>query len=278
MNYVDIAILLGVGLAAGGLGALTGIGGGVVIVPVLTLGFGLPAQLAIGASIFGVIATSTGAARRVLSSGLTNLRVGLILQIAASGGALVGVVIAHLVSSGILILVFGIVLLPTAVFSYLASAKPNVQAVENDRISARFALGGSYIEADGSTQRYGVIRLGRGFTVMIGAGLLSALLGIGSGVFKVLALDRLMRLPFRVSTATSNFMIGITAATGAGFYLSHGDTPPLVAAPVVLGMFAGSAIGARFLTRLHVTWLRRLFTAVLLAVAVEMILRGTGVA
>lgn len=278
MNYADIIILLVVGFAAGGLGALTGIGGGVVIVPVLTLGFGLPAQLAIGASIFGVIATSSGAARRVLASGLTNLRVGLVLQIAASGGAVLGVFIAHLISSGTLILVFGIVLLPTSVLSYFASVGQEEKTTANSRLAAWLALGGSYTEADGGIRRYGVTRLGRGFAVMIGAGLLSALLGIGSGVFKVLAMDRLMRLPFRVSTATSNFMIGITAATGAGYYLGHGDTPPLVAAPIVLGMLAGAALGARFLTRLRVVWLRRLFTAVLVAVAVEMILRGLGLA
>ena len=114
--------------------------------------------------------------------------------------------------------------------------------------------------------------------MMIGAGLLSALLGIGSGVFKVLAMDRFMRLPFRVSTATSNFMIGITAATGAGYYLSHGDTPPLVVAPIVLGILAGSALGASLLPRIRVVSLRRLFTLVLSLVAVEMILRGLGVA
>lgn len=278
MSYLDIGLLIVVGMAAGGLGALTGMGGGVVVVPVLTLGFGLPAQLAIGASIFGVVATSIGAARRVMASGLTNLRVGLVLQVAASGGALIGVVIAHFVSSQALILVFGIMLLPTVVLSYVSATGHEAPVRESSRAAAWFGLSGSYTEADGSTRSYGVIGLGRGFAMMIGAGLLSALLGIGSGVFKVLAMDRFMRLPFRVSTATSNFMIGITAATGAGYYLSHGDTPPLVVAPIVLGILAGSALGARLLPRIRVVSLRRLFTLVLSLVAVEMILRGLGVA
>ncbi|MGA7966357.1 MAG: sulfite exporter TauE/SafE family protein [Gammaproteobacteria bacterium] len=278
MSYLDIGLLIVVGMAAGGLGALTGMGGGVVIVPVLTLGFGLPAQLAIGASIFGVVATSIGAARRVMASGLTNLRAGLVLQVAASGGALIGVVIAHLVSSQALILVFGIMLLPTVVLSYVSATGHEAPVRECSRSAAWFGLGGSYTEADGSTRSYGVIGLGRGFAMMIGAGLLSALLGIGSGVFKVLAMDRFMCLPFRVSTATSNFMIGITAATGAGYYLSHGDTPPLVVAPIVLGILAGSALGARLLPLIRVVSLRRLFTLVLSLVAVEMILRGLGVA
>ncbi len=278
MSYLDIGLLIAVGLAAGGLGALTGMGGGVVVVPVLTLGFGLPVQWAIGASIFGVIATSVGAAHRVMVSGLTNLRVGLVLQVAASGGALIGVVIAHFISSQVLILVFGIMLLPTVVLSYVSMTSRETPVTESSRAAVWFGLGGSYTRADGRVRSYGVIGLGRGFAVMIGAGLLSALLGIGSGAFKVLAMDRFMRLPFRVSTATSNFMIGITAATGAGYYLSHGDTPPLVVAPIVLGILAGSALGARLLPRIHVAGLRRLFTLVLALVAVEMILRGLGVA
>lgn len=278
MSHLDIGILFAVGVVAGGLGALTGMGGGVVVVPVLTLAFGLPAQLAIGASIFGVVATSIGAARRVMVSGLSNLRVGLVLQVAASGGALIGVAVAHLVSSRVLILVFGIMLLPTALLSQMSAAGHEKPAVDNSPVADRLALGGRYTEADGTSHAYGVTGVGRGFVTMIGAGLLSALLGIGSGAFKVLAMDRFMRLPFRVSTATSNFMIGITAATGAGYYLSHGDTPPLVVAPIVLGILAGSALGARLLGRLPVTGLRWIFTLVLAAVAVEMILRGVGVA
>jgi len=278
MSYLDIGVLLLVGMAAGGLGALTGMGGGVVVVPVLTLGFGLPAQLAIGASIFGVVATSIGAARRVMMSGLTNLRAGLVLQVAASGGALIGVAIAHVASSRVLILVFGVMLLPTAVLSQITSAGHETPIAENSPLAERLGLGGRYTEADGQPRPYGVAGVGRGFAMMVGAGLLSALLGIGSGAFKVLAMDRFMRLPFRVSTATSNFMIGITAATGAGYYLSHGDTPPLVVAPIVLGILAGSALGARLLPRLPVAGLRWIFTLVLAAVAVEMILRGLGVA
>lgn len=277
MSHLDIGILFAVGVVAGGLGALTGMGGGVVVVPVLTLAFGLPAQLAIGASIFGVVATSIGAARRVMVSGLSNLRVGLVLQIAASGGALIGVAVAHLVSSRVLILVFGIMLLPTALLSQMSAAGHEKPSVGNSPLADRLALDGRYTEADGTSRAYGVTGVGRGFVTMIGAGLLSALLGIGSGAFKVLAMDRFMRLPFRVSTATSNFMIGITAATGAGYYLSHGDTPPLVVAPIVLGILAGSALGARLLGRLPVTGLRWIFTLVLAAVAVEMILRGVGV-
>lgn len=277
MHLLDIAMLLLTGMAAGALGALTGLGGGVVVVPVLTLGFGLPAQLAIGTSIFGVVATSLGATRRVMASGLTNLRVGLVLQLAASAGALAGVAIAHQITSRTLILVFGVMLLPTVVLTHLSSRHHETHLSEDSRLAAWLGLGASYTESEGTRRAYGVTGVVKGFAVMGGAGLLSALLGIGSGVFKVLAMDRFMRLPFRVSTATSNFMIGMTAATGAGFYLGHGDSPPLVVAPVVLGVLAGAGLGARLLPRIRVAGLRRLFALVLAAVAVEMILRGAGV-
>ncbi|MBU6469074.1 MAG: sulfite exporter TauE/SafE family protein [Gammaproteobacteria bacterium] len=273
-SLMVIVILLG-SIFAGGLGSLTGLGGGMVIVPLLTLGFHLPLIDAVGVSLFAVIATSAGAAPRFVGTGMNNVRAGLFLQIAASSGALLGAWAAHLLPSRWLFVIFGVVLLQAAALSFKPTRSDQAGASASSPLALKLRLNSKYEQA-GEWIPYHVTRVLPGFAVMVGAGFLSALLGIGSGAFKVLAMDKLMKMPFRVSTATSNFMIGMTAATSAGFYLTHGDTSPLIAGTVILGVLTGSYAGAHWVAVLPVKILRRVFAVVLILVALQMLFKGVG--
>ncbi|MGH8378286.1 MAG: sulfite exporter TauE/SafE family protein [Gammaproteobacteria bacterium] len=273
-SLMVLVILLG-GIAGGAIGSITGLGGGMVIVPLLTLVFHLPMPEAVGVSLFGVIATSTGAAPRFVGTGMNNVRAGLFLQVAASSGALLGAYSAHFLPAKLLFIIFGLVLLYSGIMSFMPTHSDVAGAPRSSALALRLRLNSKYQQGD-QWINYNVTRVVPGFGVMIGAGFLSALLGIGSGAFKVLAMDRLMKMPFRVSTATSNFMIGMTAATSAGFYLSHGDTSPLMAGTVVLGVLVGAYIGSHWLATLGVKTLRRVFTVVLILVALQMLAKGLG--
>jgi hypothetical protein len=273
---LTVLVVLFGGFAAGIIGALTGLGGGLVIVPLLTLVLHLPLTQAVGISLFGVIATSTGAAPRFVGTGLSNVRLALFLQVAASSGALLGALISHQLPARLLFLVFGVVMLYSAVMSFLPGTHDRAGAKVDSPLARRFRLASRYRDGDEWVD-YRVTAVSPAFGIMVGAGFLSALLGIGSGVFKVLAMDKLMRLPFKVSTATSNFMIGMTAATSAGYYLSHGDVSPLIAGSVIVGVLAGAYLGAHWMKVLPVLALRRVFAVVLSFVAVDMLLKGFGV-
>jgi uncharacterized membrane protein YfcA len=272
-----VLIFLG-SVLAGLLGALVGLGGGVLIVPLLTLAFGLPIEYAIGASIISVIATSSGAAAAYVRDRITNLRVGMFLEIATTVGAVCGAFIAGLINPAVLYIVFGVVLLISAAPLVFKLGEELPRGVKSDRWANRLNLNGSYPDAYLGEVHYRATRTPYGFTMMYVAGLISGLLGIGSGTFKVLAMDTLMRLPMKVSTTTSNFMIGVTAAASAGIYFSRGDIRPVIAAPVALGILVGALVGARVLTRLHNKTVRLIFLPVLCIIAAEMILRGFGVA
>src|SRR5215469_3260613 len=264
-------------IAAGLLGSLVGLGGGVLIVPLLTLVFGFPIYFAIGASIISVIATSSGAAAAYVKERITNLRVGMFLELATTTGAICGAFLAGLLAPNFLSAMFGVILLISAAPLVFKLGEDLPQGIKNDRLANWLHLNGSY--PDRHLQRevsYEVMRTPLGLAMMYVAGLISGLLGIGSGTFKVLALDEAMRLPIKVSTTTSNFMIGVTAAASAGIYFSRGDIPPLVAAPVALGILGGALVGARLLARISNKLLRLLFLLVLIVSAVEMILHGTG--
>jgi uncharacterized membrane protein YfcA len=270
---LTVALIVLGGVAAGAIGSLTGLGGGVVMVPLLTLAFHLPMPEAVGVSLLGVIATSTGAAPRFVGTGLSNARVALFLQVAASSGALAGALVAHRLPLRFLFTLFGIVLAASAFMTFtprpsdLAGPPRSSALARRLRFPSRYQHGGRWIP-------YQVVGVVPGFLLMIGAGLISALLGIGSGAFKVLAMDRVMKLPFRVSTATSNFMIGITAATSAGFYLSNGDIPPVIAGAAILGVLVGASAGARLVRVLSGRTLRSLFAALLSVVALRMLFEG----
>jgi uncharacterized membrane protein YfcA len=257
---------------AGFLGALTGLGGGVVVVPALTLLLGVDMKYAIGASLVSVIATSSGAAAAYVREGFSNIRIGMFLEIATTIGATVGAFLASRFSTHALAIVFGLILLQAAYMSF-KGVPETAERVPSDALATRLRLGGDYPVA-GALETYGVRNVPAGFAMMFGAGALSGLLGIGSGAVKVLAMDRVMRIPFKVSTTTSNFMIGVTAAASAGLYLKNGYIDPRVAMPVMLGVLAGALLGAKVLVHARVKTLRIVFAAVILVLAIEMIVNG----
>ncbi len=272
MTILGITLLVGVGsVTAGLLGALTGLGGGIVIVPMLTLLFHVDIRYAIGASLVSVIATSSGAAAAYVREGYTNIRVGMLLEVATTTGALLGAFIAGYVSTGAIAVIFGLILL----YSAWRSTRPLQEHVdaEPDPWSRRLRLASTYPSATGK-RAYTVHRVPFGFVMMIGAGIISGLLGIGSGAVKVLAMDQAMRLPFKVSTTTSNFMIGVTAAASAGVYLHRGYIEPGLALPVMLGVLGGALLGARLLAEASTRRLRTLFTIVLVVLALQMLYKG----
>ena len=263
-------ILLGGAFCAGILGSLTGLGGGVILIPLLTLGFGYDIRYAIGASLIASIATSSGAAAAYIREGITNIRIGMFLEIATTSGAIAGAVIAVLIPTHIVAIMFGFVLL----FSSLMSLRKKVMHISaNSPFAEKLKLGSSYPTPEGVVN-YGVKNVGGGYLIMTLAGILSGILGIGSGAVKVVAMDIMMRVPFKVSTTTSNFMVGITTATGAVVYLQRGYIQPGLALPIIIGVLAGSLLGTRILIRADVKWLRLLFSIVIGIMALEMIYNG----
>jgi len=273
LNTLEFTALVGLGaLAAGFLGALTGLGGGVVIVPLLTILFGVDIHYAIGAALVSVIATSSGAAAAYVREGYSNIRVGIFLEVATTVGALVGAALVLHLRVSVISILFGIVLLYSAYASMTDHAHSSANA-KPDRIATWLKMDSTYPTAEG-LESYRVRGVPQGFALMFVAGVLSGLLGIGSGAVKVLAMDKAMKLPFKVSTTTSNFMIGVTAAAGAGIYLSRGYIDPGLAMPVMLGVLTGSLMGARVLAGAKVKVLRAVFSAVIAVLAVEMIYQG----
>jgi hypothetical protein len=266
-------LILGGAFLAGLLGSLTGLGGGMVIVPLLTIGFGVDLHYAIGASLISVIATSSGAAAAYVKEGYTNIRLGMLLEIATTTGALGGAFLAGVISTSVIAYLFAGML----VFSAYLSARPRVEHISVERSdpwAEPLRLTSTYPTASG-LQQYGVTHVPVGFGLMFIAGILSGLLGIGSGALKVLAMDNAMRLPFKVSTTTSNFMIGVTAAASAGVYLRRGYVDPALSFPVMLGVLAGALLGARLLSHIHTRRLRQIFAVVILALAIEMVYKAS---
>jgi len=273
-----IAVLL-TSVGAGVVGAVLGLGGGILLVPILTMAYGVDIHYAMGASIISVIATSSGAAAAYLRTGLSNLRIGLFLVMATISGALTGALLTDVVPVQWLEVILGLALAYSAyaTFAQLGVELP-AEANDDDPLAVRFGLDGVYYDRRlGQDVKYRATRVRSGFVAMFGAGVLSGLLGIGSGAFKVLAMDYLMRLPMKVSTATSNFMIGITAAASAGIYFTRGDIHPLIAAPVALGVLLGAYLGTAVMARMRNTTVRKAFLPVIAYLALSMILRGLGV-
>ena len=278
LSLVMLLFIFGGAVLAGVVGSLVGLGGGVLLVPMLTLAFGLPIQYAIGTSIVAVIATSSGSAAAYVRDHLTNMRVGLFLEMATTIGAISGAFLAGFLVPKLLFVIFGVVLLIAAVPLVFKIGEELPKGVRDDRWAKWLHLSGSYPDRRlGREVSYQVTRTPIGLAMMYVAGVLSGLLGIGSGTLKVIAMDTVMRLPMNVSTTTSNFMIGVTAAASAGIYFSRGDIPPLIAAPVALGVLAGAFIGSRLLIRLSNKTLRLIFLPVLMIIAIQMVMRGLGV-
>jgi hypothetical protein len=269
-----VLTLLSISVAAGFLGSLIGLGGGIVIVPVLTLLYGIDIRYAIGASIVSVIATSSGAAAAYVREHLTNLRAAMLLELGTTSGAISGAFLAGTLHSQRLFVIFGI-LMGCSALAMLYRIKGRDRHVPPDPWADALHLHGSYFdEALNCAIPYRIAHTRLGLVLMYFAGMISGLLGIGSGALKVPAMDLAMRIPIKVSTATSNFMIGVTAAASAGVYFSRGDIDPVIAAPVAIGVVLGAALGSKVLSRADNCAIRLLFVIVLLIISVQMILKG----
>jgi uncharacterized protein len=269
--------IFAISVAAGFVGALAGVGGGIFVVPALTLLFGVDIRLAIGASIVSVIATSSGSAAAYVRDQMTDLHVGMFLELATVSGAIGGALLTSIVAPALLFVLLGLVLLGSAVLQLVRLADVPKEAGDPSPAAVRLRLVGSYPDRnEGRTISYAARRIPLGFVLMGCAGLVSGLLGIGSGALKVLAMDGAMGLPIKVSSATSNFMIGVTAAASAGIYLSRGDVDPRLAAPVALGVLGGAVVGARILPHLSSRTVRRIFVPVLVLIGLQTLARGLG--
>ena len=265
-------ILLVSAYLAGLLGSLTGLGGGVVVIPVLTLGFGVDFHYAIGAALVASIATSSGSGSAYVKEGITNIRLGMFLEIATTIGAVVGAIIAVWLNNSAIAIIYGCVLILTAAMQQ--RRKSDHDGVVGSDLARRLKLFGTWPQRDGSMKAYQLRGVGGGFSVMLLAGVLSGILGIGSGVLKVIAMDGIMKVPFKVSTTTSNFMMGVTACASAVVYIQRGNIVPGIACPVLIGVLFGALTGARLLKKLDVRLLRQIFCIAILLVAFNMIWQG----
>jgi uncharacterized membrane protein YfcA len=273
LNVLEFTFLVWIGsLAAGFLGALTGLGGGVVLVPLLTIFFHVDLRYAIGASLVSVIATSSGSAAAYVREGFSNIRIGMFLEIATTLGALLGAYLTAKVPANAIAIIFGVVLTYSAYVSRRIRPRSAVEQPP-DPLATKLKMNGTFPDTSG-LRSYNVYNVPTGFGVMFGAGALSGLLGIGSGALKVVAMDQAMKIPFKVSTTTSNFMIGVTAAASAGVYLSRGYIDPSLAMPVMLGVLLGSLIGTRILVKTQTKSLRLVFSVVIVLLGLEMLFKG----
>jgi uncharacterized protein len=267
-------LLFLISIVAGFVGAMSGMGGGVVLIPALTF-FGMDIKHAIAISIVSVIATSSGAASAYVRDRITNLKVGMFLEMFTIVGALVGATITLVSAQRPLFFAFGIVLLGSWAALFTERKQASQPATPQDAFSHWLELGGSYYDqAMRQTIRYDGIRAYLGGPMMFGAGMIAGLLGIGAGALKVLIIDLVMRVPSKVSTTTSNLIIGVTALAGTSVYLAAGLIDPGVAAPVMLGVLVGAYIGTRVLVRLTNQTVRRFFLVILAVLGIEMLLRG----
>ena len=280
---IEIIQFMIIAVLAGFLGSLVGLGGGIIITPALTILFGIDIKYAIGASIVAVIATSSGSAIAFVKDHVSNMRVGMLLEVFTTAGGVVGALMAGIFSSKLLYIFFSLILLNSFYgmlkkTGLITKVKKEEEKVENDKYADRYKLNSTYYDkATGKTVAYNVTNVPQGSLVMFGAGFASGLLGIGSGAFKVVALDSYMKLPIKVSTATSNFMMGVTATASALIYFFNGTINPAIAAPIALGTLIGSRTGAKVMQRLDAKYIRYIFLPILLFTIVNMFLKGVGV-
>lgn len=276
----SILIMLIVGIGVGILGSILGIGGGMIITPVLTLGFGLDIKYAIGASIIAVIATSSGATIAYLKDNVLNLRVAMFLEIATSIGAIAGALLTGVINPMFLYILFGFLLFFSGVnmIKKLRGKQEQINATSSDKLAEKLNLNSSYYDKNLKKQvDYKVTNVPAGLSVMFGAGIASGLLGIGSGSFKVIAMDTFMKMPLKPSSSTSNLMMGVTAAASATIYFFNGSILPQIAVPMALGIIVGAAIGSRIMQVMPARWMRIIFIPILVYLGLQMILKGFGV-
>lgn len=274
LTYFVLSLGL-ISVAAGLFGSLVGIGGGIIIVPILTLLYHVDIRLAIGASILSVIATSSGAAVTYVRERLTNLRAGMFLEIGTTIGAVVGAYITTLITGNVLFILFAIVLIYSTLAMFHNRYHEAVLTTSNDALANYFHLHGSYYDQNEHREiSYKITNTKLGLVLMYIAGMISALLGVGSGALKVPAMDIAMHMPIKASAATSDFMIGVTAAASAAAYFARGQINPIIAAPIALGVLVGAIIGSRLLNRITPRYIQNLFILALVVVAIEMLQRG----
>lgn len=273
MTILTFTVILLLGAyCAGLLGSLTGLGGGVVVIPLLTLAFGVDFHYAVGAALVASIATSSGSGSAYVKEGITNIRLGMFLEIATTIGAVAGAAVAIWLDNSAIAIIYGLVLILTAAMQQ--RRKSDHDGVKGSEAARRLKLYGTWPQKDGSLKAYELKHVGGGFGVMLVAGVLSGILGIGSGVLKVIAMDGIMKVPFKVSTTTSNFMMGVTACASAVVYIQRGIIEPGIAFPVMTGVLFGALTGAKLLKRLDVSLLRKIFCVAILLVTVNMIYNG----
>lgn len=278
MNSMLLLLVMGVG--AGVLGAILGIGGGMIITPVLTIMMGLDIKYAIGASIISVIATSSGSTIAYLKDDMLNLRVAMFLEIATTVGAIMGALLVGVFSSNFLYVLFGFFLLYSTynMIRKLMDKKGESVYTGHDPIVDKFKLSSTYYDkAEQKQIDYSMKNVPGGFIMMWAAGLASGLFGIGSGAFKVIAMDTIMKMPLKPSSATSNLMMGVTAAASATVYFFNGSIRPDIAAPLAIGVLVGATIGARLMQVLKPRIIRMIFIPIILYMGVQMALKGFGV-
>ena len=272
MTILTFTLILLLGAYLAGLaGSLTGLGGGVVIIPLLTLFFHVDIRYAIGAALVASIATSSGSASAYVKEGITNIRLGMFLEIATTAGAVLGAILAIYTPVNLVAIIFGFTLIFSAAMTLRKKHEGALQ--EGSKLSYQLKLNSSYPTKDGIVD-YKLTNIGAGFSIMTVAGLLSGLLGIGSGALKVLAMDSAMKIPFRVSTTTSNFMVGVTAAASAVVYLQRGYIDPGIAFPVIIGVLAGAFTGSKLLMKIDVKKLKVIFSVAITLIALNMIYNG----
>ncbi len=264
-------MLLGA-FAAGMIGSLSGLGGGIIIIPLLTIGLGVDIHYAIGAALVSVIATSSGSAAAYVREGITNMRLGIFLEIATTFGAVCGALISTIAPGSFIAVLFGL----TLIFSSINSLRKKEEHVlkQSSPLARKLKLEGSYPDSKGQPIAYGTKNVLGGFGMMGIAGMMSGLLGIGSGAFKVIAMDNIMRIPFKVSTTTSNFMMGVTAIASTVIYLQKGYVQPGICMPTMIGVLFGSMAGSRILIRSNPRKLRIFFAFIILLLALNMIYSG----
>ncbi|MFP3592841.1 sulfite exporter TauE/SafE family protein [Chryseobacterium sp. SIMBA_038] len=268
----EIIILFLGAISAGLLGSLTGLGGGVIIIPLLTLGFGVPMHYAIGASLISVIGTSSGAAVAFVKEGFTNMRIGMFLEIGTTAGAIIGALVSGMLNPNTLGIIFASILILTVILNL--KGKPDHQEpVIKGSLEEKLKLFGTFPDK-GVLKSYSARNTVPGFLMMMFAGAMSGLLGIGSGALKVLAMDNMMKLPFKVSTTTSNFMIGVTAVASAMIYFQRGEIIPVIAAPVLVGVVVGSFIGSKTLMVSKTKKLKTFFAIVITILSIYMMYNG----
>ncbi len=263
-----LAGLLALAVGAGFIGAISGLGGGVFIVPALVIVAKMPMRVAVGASLISVVATSAGASVAFVRDGWTNLKVAMVLECATVTGAVTGAYLAGVVPTVVLELLFAAMMIQSAYFTVKKQGDDIL--TKGDALAERLELGGDLPGGTGKLVHYEVAKVPQGGALMVVAGLMSGLLGIGSGALKVMAMDYIMHVPLKVSSATSNFMIGVTAGAGALVFLARGDVATTIAAPVAVGVTLGALAGSRILPRLKVESLRIGFVVILLLIAAEM--------